>query len=204
MNQNFFNLSTQKKLVMDATMLAALQRDAVRRALEHNQISDADIRSTMEALSLNLYWGCCYCDSSPKGKKRGPKKSKKDSGSDSEATKKKRAPSAYNLFVKAHLSAEKETLIESGTDTKEAVKKAMATVGEMWKAHKAEHGISSGEVAPPEALSADTAVEEEEEVELEAIEGTEFGYDPKTMIAYNPTTGNVVGNMVDGTFVPNE
>ena len=187
-------------------MLAALQRDAVRRALEHNQISDADIRSTMEALSLNSTGAAVTVTAAPKGKKRGPKKSKKDSGSDSEATKKKRAPSAYNLFVKAHLSAEKEKLIESGTDKKEAVKKAMATVGEMWKAHKAEHGISSGEVTPPEALPAAAAVaeEEEEEVELEAIDGTEFGYDPKTMIAYNPSTGEVVGNMVDGTFVSSE
>ena len=98
MNQNFFNLSTQKKLVMDATMLAALQRDAVRRALEHNQISDADIRSTMEALSLNSTGAAVTVTAAPKGKKRGP----------------------------------------------------------------------------------------------------------KTMIAYNPTTGDVVGNMVDGTFVPNE
>ena len=189
-------------------MLAALQRDAVRRALEHNQISDADIRSTMEALSLNSTGTAVTVTAAPKGKKRGPKKSKKDkdSGSDSEATKKKRAPSAYNLFVKAHLSAEKEKLIKSGTDKKEAVKKAMATVGEMWKAHKAEHGISSGEVTPPEALPAAAVVaeEEEEEVELEAIEDTEFGYDPKTMIAYNPSTGEVVGNMVDGTFVPKE
>jgi len=178
---------------MDTMMISALQRDAVRRALEHNSIGEADIRSTLEALSLGS--GTAQAAPTTKGTKKAVKVKrgkKADSGSDGEA-KPKRAPSAYNLFVKEHLSAEKDKLIVSGVEKKDAVKQAMAKVGELWKAHKTANGGSSGDITPPVAAAA-----EEEELELEAINGTEFGYDPKTLIAYNPETSEVVGKMVKG------
>ena len=174
---------------MDTQMISALQRDAVRRALEHNSVGEADIRSTLEALSLGSGTATAAPSKGTKKVTKGKRGKKADSGSDGEA-KPKRAPSAYNVFVKEHLSAEKEKLIDSGVDKKDAVKKAMAKVGELWKAHKAANGGSSGDITPH-------AEAEEEELELEAIEGTDFGYDPKTMIAYNPDTSEVVGKMVE-------
>jgi len=124
---------------MDTQMIASLQRDAVRRALEHNSVDVDAISNTLAALGLTGDGAPAKVTKVTKGKGKGRKPKGDSSGSDGETKpKEKRAPSAYNLFVKEHLTAEKEKLIANGTDKKDATKQAMGKVGELWKAHKAQ------------------------------------------------------------------
>ena len=107
---------------MDAATISSYQCEAVISAMKHHQFDESRIVATLKELNLD--------NSTKKGRK-----TKKNS----ETEKPKRAPTAYNLFLKEHLPIEKQKLLDSGIEKKDAQRQAMASVAQLWKTHKTQN-----------------------------------------------------------------
>ena len=89
-------------------------------------------RSEMGKILTQIYHEITKGKKPTGDKPKKPRKSKKNKDSDDEEPKKKREPTAYNIFVKENMPLVKEEFPELSRQD------LMRKVGEMWKAKKEE------------------------------------------------------------------